>query len=49
MKNKQNNFLNSILGKSINSAIDIGIRTIFPDFIESQIISLKDNSPFNLK
>lgn len=43
MKNKQNNFLNSILGKSINSAIDIGIRTIFPDFIESQIISLKDN------
>lgn len=39
----QKNFLTTTLGKGINTAIDIGIRTILPDFIEEQIINLKDN------
>lgn len=40
---EQNNFLNSMLGKAINSAIDIGIRAILPDLVEEQAIELKDN------
>ena len=43
LENKQNNFLESSLGKTISSAVDIGIRAIFPDFIEEQVINLKDN------
>lgn len=39
----QQNFLESILGKTINTAIDIGIRAILPDFIDEQIINIKDN------
>ena len=40
-KNK-NNFLNSILGKTINNAIDVGLRTILPDLIENQVIDIKN-------
>lgn len=40
---KQENFLETTLGKTINTAIDIGIRTLLPDFIDEQIINLKDN------
>lgn len=39
----QNKFLNNLLGKTINNAIDFGIRMALPDFIEEQIINLKDN------
>lgn len=39
----QNNFLETILGKTINNAIDVGIRFLFPDFIEDQVINVKDN------
>ena len=39
----QNNFLETTIGKTINTGIDIGIRTILPDYIEEQIIDLKDN------
>ncbi len=39
----QKNFLETTLGKTINTGIDIGIRSILPDFIEEQIIDLKDN------
>ena len=39
----QNKFLNSIFGKTINNAIDFGIRMVLPDFIEEQIINIKDN------
>ena len=39
----QKNFLETALGKTINFAIDIGIRAILPDFIEEQVINLKDN------
>ena len=30
----QKNFLETNLGKAINTAVDIGIRAIFPDFFE---------------
>jgi hypothetical protein len=40
---KQDKFLETTLGKTINTAIDIGIRTLLPDFIDEQIINLKDN------
>lgn len=43
MENKQNNFLNTVLGKTINSAIDVGLRAILPDLIENQIIDIKDS------
>ena len=39
----QKNFLETTLGKTINTAIDIGIRALLPDFIEGQIINIKDN------
>ena len=36
-------FLETVLGKIINNAIDIGLRIILPDFIEEQIMDVKDN------
>ena len=39
----QKNFLETTLGKTINTAIDIGIRAALPDFIDEQVINLKDN------
>ena len=38
---EKNNFLNSVLGKTINTAIDIGLRAILPDLIENQVIDIK--------
>jgi len=38
----QNNFLESTLGKTINAAIDIGLRLILPDIVEEGIIMIKD-------
>ena len=40
---EQNSFLDSFLGKAINTGLDIGLRAILPDFIEDQIINVKDN------
>lgn len=40
---EQKNFLESTLGKTINTAIDIGIRALLPDFIDEQVINLKNN------
>ena len=42
LENKQNNFLESSLGKTISSAVDIGIRAIFPDFIEGIKTTIQD-------
>lgn len=39
----QKEFLETLLGKTIDNAIDIGIRVVLPDFIEEQIIDIKDN------
>ncbi len=40
---EQNKFLETTLGKTINMGIDIGIRALLPDYLENQIINLKDN------
>lgn len=40
---EQKNFLETALGKTINTGIDIGLRSILPDYIEEQIIDLKNN------
>ena len=39
----QNKFLETTLGKTINSAIDIGLRWILPDIVEDEIIHIKDS------
>ena len=39
---EKNNFLNSVHGKTINTAIDIGLRAILPDLIENQVIDIKN-------
>ena len=38
----QNQFLQTTLGKTINTAIDIGLRTIMPSMVEEQIIDIKN-------
>ena len=38
----QTNFIQSSLGKAINSALDIGIKAILPDLIEDEVIDIKD-------
>ena len=38
----QNKFLQTTLGKTINTALDVGLRGIFPDMIEEQIIDIKN-------
>ena len=38
----QNDFLQTTLGKTINTALDIGLRGILPDMIEEQIIDIKN-------
>ena len=40
--NEQKNFLETTLGKTINAGLDIGLRVLLPDFIEDQIIDIKD-------
>lgn len=42
-KSSQNNFLETTLEKTINTAIDIGLRWVLPDFIENEIINIKDS------
>lgn len=39
----QKSFLQSTLGKTINTAVDIGIRALLPDFIDEQVINIKNN------
>ncbi len=39
---EQNKFLDSTLGKVVDSAIDVGLRMVLPDFIEEGVIGVKD-------
>lgn len=39
---EQGEFLDSILGKTINTALDIGLRALLPDLIENQVIDIKN-------
>ena len=42
-ENEQKSFLETTLGKTINGAVDIGIRALLPDFTDEQVINIKDN------
>lgn len=42
-ESEQKKFLETTLGKTINTAVDIGIRAILPEFVEDQVINIKDN------
>ncbi len=39
---KQNNFLQTNIGKIINTAVNVGLRFVLPDLIEDEIIEVKD-------
>lgn len=39
----QRNFLDTKLGKTINTAIDLGLRWVLPDFVENQVIDVKNS------
>ena len=43
INNNQKHFLETTLGKTINSAIDIGLKSILPDLVENQIIEIKNS------
>ena len=43
LEKSNNNFFNNIFGKTINAAIDVGLRAILPDLIENQIIDIKNS------
>lgn len=40
---EQNQFLNSTIGKVINTAVDLGLRWVLPDFVENQVIDVKNS------
>lgn len=42
-ENTQKSFLETTLGKTVNTAIDIGLRAILPDFVENEVIGIKNN------
>lgn len=42
IEKNQNKFLETRLGKITNTALDVGLKMILPDFIENEIIELKD-------
>ncbi len=39
---KQNNFLETTLGKTINTAMDLGLRALMPEIVEDQFIDIKN-------
>ena len=41
-ENEQNSFLESTLGKVINTGLDVGLRMLLPDFIEDGVVEIKD-------
>lgn len=43
INNSQTNFLNNILEKALNFGVNMGIKAITPDFVEDQVIEIKDN------
>jgi len=43
MEIEKNNFFDSLLGKAINTGLDIGLRYILPDLIEEEVIEVKDS------
>lgn len=43
IKEKQQEFLETTLGKIINTGIDVGIRAVLPEWIEDEMIEIKDS------
>ncbi len=42
IESKQKNFLESTIGKIINTGLDVGIKFLLPDFVEDEVIEIKD-------
>ena len=42
IEKKQKSFLETNIGKAINSAVNFGLKVILPDFMEDEIIEVKD-------
>ena len=42
-ENKLRNFLQTNIGKAVNTGLNIGLRYILPDVIEDQVIEIKDS------
>lgn len=42
IEESQNNFLETTLGKTINTALNVGLRYLLPNIIEDQVIEIKD-------
>ena len=42
IQKKQTSFIQSALGVAVNEAINMGLRKILPNFVENQIIEIKD-------
>lgn len=42
LENKQKSFLETNIGKIINTTVDIGLKYLLPDIIEDEIINIKD-------
>ena len=40
---EQKGFLDTTLGKVVNTAVDLGLRWVLPDFVENQIIDVKNS------
>lgn len=43
LEKEQNSFLQTNLGRAINGGIDLGLRVVLPNFIEDEVISIKDS------
>lgn len=43
IKEKQDEFLESTLGQIINTGIDVGIRAVLPEWLEDEMIEIKDS------
>jgi len=43
LEDNQNGFLKTTFGTAINEALNFGLRSILPDFIENQVIEIKDS------
>lgn len=43
IENKQRNFLQTNIGKAVNTGLNIGLKYILPDVIEDQVIEIKDS------
>jgi len=43
LEKEQNKFIKTNLGQAINAGVDIGLKTILPNFVEDEIIAIKDS------